>query len=75
MSKLPRGLSGREVRRALERAGFYFVRQRRSSHMILRRDHPFAQVSVPDHQSLDTGTLSHILNAAGLSVEEFRKLL
>ncbi len=74
MSKLPRGLSGREVRRALERAGFYLKRQR-GSHMIMRRDQPFAQVVVPDHQSLDTGTLSQILDGAGLSVEEFLKLL
>lgn len=35
--------------------------------MILRRDQPFAQVSVPDHKSLDTGTLSHILGDAGLT--------
>lgn len=74
MSKLPRGLSGKRVRRALERAGFYLAR-RKGSHMILRRDHPFAQVSVPDHKSLDTGTLAHILDGAGLSVDEFRKLL
>ena len=74
MSKLPRGLSGQQVRRALERAGFYLKRQR-GSHMILRRDQPFAQVVVPDHRSLDTGTLSKILDGAGLSVEEFLKLL
>lgn len=74
MSKLPRGLSGWDVRRALEKAGFYFKRQR-GSHMILRRDQPFAQVSVPDHKSLDTGTLSHILGDVGLTIEEFIDLL
>ncbi len=45
--RLPR-VSGRECVRALERAGFY-VRLRESSHIILRRDDPFAQVVVPDH--------------------------
>lgn len=74
MSKLPRGLSGQQVRRALEQAGFYLKRQR-GSHMILRRDQPFAQVVVPDHRSLDTATPSKILDGAGLSVEEFLKLL
>lgn len=74
MNKLPRGLSGQEVRRALERAGFYLKRQK-GSHMIMRRDKPFAQVVVPDHRSIDTGTLSQILDGAGLIMEEFLKLL
>lgn len=38
-------VSGRECVRALERAGFYLKRQE-GSHMILRRDNPFAQVVV-----------------------------
>jgi predicted RNA binding protein YcfA (HicA-like mRNA interferase family) len=43
--------------------------------MILRRDLPFAQVVVPDHTELDTGTLRAILRQAGLSPDEFQKLL
>ena len=74
MTRLPRELSGQEVKRALERAGFYLKRQR-GSHMILRRDVPFAQVVVPDHRTIDTGTLSHILDAADLTVDEFLRLL
>ena len=74
MSKLPRGLSGKDVIRALERAGFYYKRQK-GSHIVLRRDSPFAQVVVPDHKSIDTGTLASILDGAGLSVEEFIKLI
>ena len=74
MTKLPRGLSGREVEKALQRAGFSIKRQK-GSHIILRKDNPFAQVVVPDHKSIDTGTLSSILNGANLSVEEFVKLL
>jgi predicted RNA binding protein YcfA (HicA-like mRNA interferase family) len=66
-------MSGQEVVRALSKAGFYFKRQK-GSHIILRRDIPFAQVVVPDHKSVDTGTLSHILDDANLSVEEFVKL-
>ena len=51
MGKLPTGLSGRQVRTALECAGFVFRRQR-GSHMILRRNEPYARVVVPDHKQL-----------------------
>lgn len=54
--------------------GFYLKRQE-GSHMILRRDDPFAQVVVPDHRELDRGTLRAIIRQAGLSVDEFVKLL
>ena len=42
VAKLPTDLSGRDVRAALERAGFIFRRQT-GSHMILRRDEPYCQ--------------------------------
>ena len=59
MSKLP-VISGRKCVRALERAGFYLKRQT-GSHLVLRRDEPFAQVVVPDHKVLDRGTLRAII--------------
>lgn len=74
MTKLPRGLSGREVVNALQRAGF-FIKRQKGSHIILRRDNPFAQVVVPEHKSIDTGTLSSIIDSADLSIEEFIDLL
>ena len=74
MSKLPRGLSGKEVRRALEKTGFY-LKQQRGSHMILRRDEPFAQVVVPTHPSTDPGTLARILDGAEVSIGAFLELL
>ncbi|MBN3940997.1 MAG: type II toxin-antitoxin system HicA family toxin [Nostoc sp.] len=55
MSKLPI-LSGQECIKALRKASFYVLRQR-GSHIILRRDEPFAEVVVPNHQELDKGTL------------------
>jgi predicted RNA binding protein YcfA (HicA-like mRNA interferase family) len=73
MTKLPR-VSGRECVRAFERVGFYFKRQE-GSHIILRRDDPFCQVVVPNHRELDRGTLRAIIQSAGLSVDEFVKLL
>jgi predicted RNA binding protein YcfA (HicA-like mRNA interferase family) len=58
----------------LENAGFY-IKRRESSHAILRRDDPFAQVVVPDHKEIDRGILRAIIRQAGLSVAEFVKLL
>ena len=73
MNKLP-VISGRECIAALVKVGFY-IKRRESSHVILRRDDPFAQVVVPDHKEIDRGTLRAIIRQAGLSVAEFVKLL
>ncbi|MCW5933747.1 MAG: type II toxin-antitoxin system HicA family toxin [Fimbriimonadia bacterium] len=73
MTRLP-VLSGRECVKALQKAGFSFVRQR-GSHMILVREEPSSQLTIPDHTELDRGTLRGIIRQAGLSVEEFRELL
>lgn len=73
MSKLPR-ISGRECIKALEKIGFY-QKRRESSHIIMRRDQPFTQVVVPDHDELATGTLRAIIRDSGLSVDEFIDLL
>ena len=54
--------------------GFEFVRQT-GSHMILRRESPHRMiVSIPDHKELKKGTLKHILQQAGVPVEEFEQL-
>lgn len=73
MTKLPR-ISGKECIEALEKIGFY-QKRRQSSHIIMRRDEPFTQVVVPDHQELATGTLRPIIRDSDLSVEEFMSLL
>jgi predicted RNA binding protein YcfA (HicA-like mRNA interferase family) len=72
--KLPTDLSGRDVRIAMERAGFVFRRQT-GSHMILRRDNPYARVVVPDHKQVRQGTLRRIIADAGLTVDQFVELL
>lgn len=74
MSKLPTDLSGREVRAALERAGFIFRRQT-GSHMILRRDDPYARAVVPDHKQIRIGTLRRIIADAGLTLDQFMTLI
>jgi len=73
MSGLPR-ISGRECVKALGKVGFVFRRQE-GNHLILRRNEPFGQLVVPDHKELDRGTLRAIIRQAGISVEEFTKLL
>ena len=73
MSKLPR-VSGAETVAALKKAGFY-VRRQHGSHIILRRDAPFAQTVVPNHRELDSGTLRAILRQVGISVDDFLRLL
>lgn len=73
MSGLPR-ISGRECASVLAEVGFYLRRQH-GSHMILRRNDPFAQIVVPDHKELDRGTLRAIMRQANITVEEFTKLL
>ncbi|NLX13650.1 MAG: type II toxin-antitoxin system HicA family toxin [Phycisphaerales bacterium] len=74
MSKLPRQLAYRRVIAALRRAGFRVHRQR-DSHIIMVRDQPYAQVIVPAHRGLATGTLGDILDGAGLTLDQFLKLL
>jgi predicted RNA binding protein YcfA (HicA-like mRNA interferase family) len=73
MSRLPQ-VSGAEVVRALQKAGFS-VRRQHGSHIILRREDPFAQTVVPNHRQIDRGTLRAILRQSGLGVEDFTKLL
>ena len=67
-------VSGTDCAKALEKAGFY-LRRREGSHMILRRDSPFAQTTVPDHKELDRGTLRAILRQTGVSIKEFIEFL
>jgi predicted RNA binding protein YcfA (HicA-like mRNA interferase family) len=73
MSKLPQ-ISGAELVSALQKLGFT-VRRQQGSHIIMRRDDPFAQTVVPNHRQLDRGTLRAILRQTGISVEVLNDLL
>jgi len=74
VNRLPRDLSYRRVVAALKRAGFSLRRQK-GSHIVMRRDEPFAQVVVPAHRAIDTGTLASIIVGAGMTTDEFLELL
>ncbi|HHW40114.1 MAG TPA: addiction module toxin, HicA family [Syntrophomonadaceae bacterium] len=74
MTRLPR-VSGKDVVRALKRAGFR-VTHIRGSHYYLRRSGGNL-VTVPVHtdEILDLKTLKSILEQAGLTIEELIDLL
>ncbi len=69
-------VSGEDVIKALHKVGFRVVRQK-GSHVRLekRTDERIIKVTVPLHRSLKKGTLRIILKQAGLSIEEFLKLI
>ena len=67
--KLPTDISGQELVKLLLRVGFVVNRQR-GSHIVLRRDSPYARAVVPDHKQVRHGTLRQILNEAGMTVKQ-----
>ena len=73
MSKLP-VVSGAQCIKALGQIGFEVYRQR-GSHIVIVRNSPPAQATIPNHKELDRGTLRAIIRQAGLTVEEFIALL
>ncbi len=73
MSKLP-VISGKDCIKCLEYFGFHIKRQE-GSHIVLRKDSPFCQLVVPNHKTLDRGTLRALIRQADLSVDEFIKAL
>jgi predicted RNA binding protein YcfA (HicA-like mRNA interferase family) len=72
MPKLPH-VSGREARRAFERAGWQFARQR-GDHILLTKP-GLRTLVVPDYDELPSFIVRGLLRTAGLSVDEFVELL
>ena len=73
MAKLP-VVSGVEVVKAFQRAGWRIDRQK-GSHVVLLKAGHIASLSVPQHSELAPGTLRALIRAAGLRPEEFTALL
>jgi predicted RNA binding protein YcfA (HicA-like mRNA interferase family) len=67
-------ISGKEAVRAFEAAGWQ-IRGQVGSHMMLTRPGERANLSVPQHKELSTGTLRKPIRAAGLTVDDFIALL
>lgn len=76
MSRHLPSVSGRELVRALQRAGFVLLRQK-GSHVSMekRLAEGYWRTVVPLHREIRPGTLSDILNQSGLSKEELADLL
>ena len=74
MSALPH-VAGRHVVQALLKIGYEKDRQK-GSHIVMRQiSYPHRRIVVPDHKEVAKGTLRAIIRYAGLTVEEFSKLL
>ena len=67
-------LSGAQLIRALEPAGWVVARQR-GSHVRLKHDEYTTALVVPLHRELKRGTLAGILRDAGLDRDDLRRLL
>jgi predicted RNA binding protein YcfA (HicA-like mRNA interferase family) len=67
-------VSGQQLVKALERAGWEVARQR-GSHVRLHHPDRRIFLTVPLHRELKRGTLSGILGDAGLDGDDLRDLL
>jgi len=67
-------VSGEEAVRAFRKPGRVKDRQR-GSHIILIKPSHTASLSVPLHRELTPGTLRALIRAAGMTNQQFAKLL
>ena len=75
MSKLPT-VTGREAIRAFQGYGFSVARIKGSHHIMKKEGHRYRlSVVVHGNKNLKPGTLSDLIKAAGLTVDEFIALL
>ncbi|MGI8603979.1 MAG: type II toxin-antitoxin system HicA family toxin [Verrucomicrobiales bacterium] len=70
MPRLP-GINHLRAVAALEKAGFRIVRQ--GKHIVMSNGSRF--ITIPRHNPINALTMGGIAKDAGLSVEDFRKLL
>jgi predicted RNA binding protein YcfA (HicA-like mRNA interferase family) len=73
MAALP-SVSGEQVVRAFQRAGWSKDRQHGSHVILIKPGHP-ASLSIPQHRELAPGTLRSLIRASGMSVTQFVGLL
>ncbi len=69
-------VSAKETIKVFEKIGYEVVRQK-GSHIRMRDySNPHHQpLTIPNHKNLKPGLLKSLMNDAGISVEDFRKLL
>jgi len=67
-------LSGRKVVRAFEKLGWQVARQR-GSHIIMVKEDQNVTLSIPNHKEVAKGTLRSLIRAAGITIDEFTRLM
>lgn len=67
-------ISGKEAVSAFSKAGWRVMGQV-GSHVVMTKPDVRANLSVPQHKELSTGTLRALIRAAEMSVDEFLELL
>ncbi len=67
-------ISGKKALSTFEKVGWVFVSQR-GSHMKLTKDGTSVRLIIPDHKTLDRGTLRSLIRMSELTVDEFIRLL
>ena len=65
------GINHLKAVKALEKAGFYVARQ--GKHIVMTND--VRIVTIPRHNPVNAFTMGGIVRDAGLTAEEFKKLL
>lgn len=70
MAKLP-GINHRDAVRALEKAGFRLVRE--GKHVVMTDG--VRILTIPRHNPVNALTMGGIVRDAGLTIEQFRRLL
>jgi predicted RNA binding protein YcfA (HicA-like mRNA interferase family) len=70
MPKLP-GINHQDGVRAFQKAGFRVLRQ--GKHIVMTNDS--RRLTIPRHNPVNAITMGGIVRDAGLTIEEFRKLL
>lgn len=65
------GIHHLDAVRALEKAGFYVARQ--GKHIVMTNG--LRTLTIPRHNPVNAYTMGRIVQDAGLTIEQFRKLL
>ena len=67
-------ISGKEAVKAFQKAGWQAIGQV-GSHLVMIKPGVRVNLSIPQHKELSVGTLRALIRNAGLTVDEFLKLL
>jgi predicted RNA binding protein YcfA (HicA-like mRNA interferase family) len=67
-------ISGKEAAKAFAKAGWQTVGQV-GSHLVVTKPGQRANLSIPQHKELSVGTLRSLIRSAGITVDDFLKLL